>query len=263
MVFARPRFDFSDRVRLALGADRRAYWVQRNYTGQRISSRRPRPTWRPGLVDPADPLLVQLERCLSPFSLWRRSSVVAASDFWHRARTVVGRARCFLSFARNRWPNVPQLSVGHSPPRDRVLVDLSRALAASPKARIRSADFPRRAFSAQAAALQTHDHVRGGEADQRRRVVVGPDRARLSLLVAAVADRDRLVGRSKSATVQEIFGCVLSRRRNYRSIFHLGTASIAVACLWASRFSADHDRSDWELLFLQFAHDRALFVVDR
>src|SRR6266446_7442935 len=130
MVFVRPRFDFFDRVRLALGADRRTYWVQRNYTGRRISSRRPRPTWRPGLVDPADPLLVQLERCLSPFSLWRRSCVVAASDFWHRARTVVGRARCFLSFARNRWPNISQLSVGYSPPRDRLLVDLFRALAA-------------------------------------------------------------------------------------------------------------------------------------
>src|SRR5437773_7791717 len=201
MVFARPRFDFSDRVRLALGADRRTYWVQRNYTGRRIPSRRPRPTWRPGLVDPADPLLVQLERCLSPFSLWRRSCVVAASDFWHRARTVVGRARCFLSFALYRCPNVPQLSVGHSPSRDRLLLDLPRAMAALAKAWIRSAGFARRGFSAQAAALQTHDHVRGSEADQRRRFVVGSDRARLPFLVATVTDRDRMVGRSRSATV--------------------------------------------------------------
>src|SRR6266446_6445271 len=55
---------------------------------------------------------------------------IIASNLWHRARTVVGRACCFLSFARNRWPNISQLSVGHSPPRDRLLVDLSRALAA-------------------------------------------------------------------------------------------------------------------------------------
>src|SRR5437588_597163 len=130
MVFARSRFDFSDRVRLALGADRRTYWVQRNYTGQRISSRRPRATRRPRIVDPADPVLAQFERRLSPFSLWRRSCVVAASGFWHRTRTVVGRARCFLSFAHNRRTNVPQLSVGYSPSRDRLLVDLSRALAA-------------------------------------------------------------------------------------------------------------------------------------
>src|SRR5207244_4529483 len=88
------------------------------------------------------------------------------------------------------------------------------------------------------------------------------DRARLSLLVATVTDRDRMVGRSKSATVQEIFGRVLSRRRNYRPIFHLGAAPIAIACVWAFRFSADHDCDDWELLLFQLAGDRALVVVD-
>src|SRR5260370_7140165 len=121
MVFARSRFDFSDRVRLALGADRRTYWVQRNYTGQRISSRRPRATRRAGVVDLADPVLAKFERRLSPFSLWRRSCVVAAFDFWHRARTVVGRARCFLSFAHNRRTNFPPLSLAHSPSRNRLL----------------------------------------------------------------------------------------------------------------------------------------------
>src|SRR5207248_11086388 len=101
MVFARSRFDFSDRVRLALGADRRTYWVQRNYTGQRISSRRARATRRPRIVDLAAPVLAQFERRLSPSSLWRRSGVVAALGFWHPTRTVLGRARCVVSFELN------------------------------------------------------------------------------------------------------------------------------------------------------------------
>jgi len=69
-------------------------------------------------------------------------------------------------------------------------------------------------------------------------------RSRLSLLVAAVADRDRLVGRSKSATVQEIFGCVLSRRRNYRSFFIWAPRRLRCLPVGFPVFLADHDRGD-------------------
>src|SRR5437870_1888080 len=93
--------------------------------------------------------------------------------------------------------------------------------------------------------------------------MVGSDRARLSLLVAAIADRVGLVGRSKSATVQEIFGRVLSRCRNHCSSFHLGAATVAITCLRTARLSPTRHRGDRELLLLQLAHDRALLVADR
>src|SRR5712692_4571640 len=198
MVFARGRFDFSDRVRFALGPDRRTHRMEWNYSSARISPGGPRSTWRPRIVDLANAVLVQLERRLSPFSVRGRSRLVAASDRRNRARAVAGRARCFLSVTDDRRANVPQFSMGHSSDRDRFLVDLSRAMAALAKARNGSTRFARRTFSAQGPALQTDGHVRRGEAHQRRRFVVEPDRARLSLLVAAIANRDRLVGRSKS-----------------------------------------------------------------
>ncbi len=198
MVFARDRFDFFDRVRFALGPDRRTHRIEWNYSSARISPGGPRPIGRPRIVDLADTLLVQLERHLSPFSLWRRSYPLTPFDRRNRARAVAGRARCFLSVTDDRRANVPQFSVGHSSDRDRFLVDLSRAMAALAKARNGSTRFARRTFSAQGPALQTDSHVRRGEAHQRRRFVVEPDCARLSLLVAAIANRDRLVGRSKS-----------------------------------------------------------------
>src|SRR6202022_3394807 len=135
-------------------------------------------------------------------------------------------------------------------------------MAALAKARRRSPRFARRVFSAQTAALQTHAHVRRGEADQRRRFVVGPERARLPLLVATVTDRDWLVGRSKSRMVQEIFGRVLSRRRNHRPVFHLGATAVAFACVRAPRFSTNHNSGDGQLLLFQLTDSRALFVAD-
>src|SRR5213594_3464173 len=96
MVFARSRFDFPDRVRFALGPDRRTHRVEWNYSSTRISSGGPRSTWRPRMVDLADAVLVQFERRVSAFSLWRRSRVLVAFDFWNRACAVAGRARCVL-----------------------------------------------------------------------------------------------------------------------------------------------------------------------
>src|SRR5436309_3867842 len=168
MVFARARFDFSDRVCLALGPDRRTHRVEWNYSSARISSGGPRSTWRPRIVDLTDALLVQFERQLSPFSLRRRGRAIAASDFRDRARAVTRWVGCFLSFAHNRRPNISQFSMGHSSARNRVLVDFSRALAALAETRTRSSCFSRRDFSAQAPALQTHGDVRRGKTHQWR-----------------------------------------------------------------------------------------------
>ena len=89
------------------------------------------------------------------------------------------------------------------------------------------------------------------------------DRARLSLLVAAVTDDFRLVDRSTSGMVQTFFGRILPRRRNHRADLFLGAAPIALNRMRLGGFLANRDRGDWELLFLQFAHDRALLVADR
>src|SRR5437588_6437003 len=130
MVSSHSRPDFSDRVRFALGPDRRTHRREWNYSSAGISSSRPRSTWRPRIIDLANAVLVQFKRRVAACSLWRRSRFVAASDFRNRARAVIGRARGGLFVARDRRANVPQFSVGHSPARDRLLVHLSRAMAA-------------------------------------------------------------------------------------------------------------------------------------
>src|SRR6266513_5497096 len=96
MVSSRSRSDFSDRVRFALGPDRRTHRVEWNYSSPRTSSGGPRSTWRPRLVDLANAVLVQFERPVSAFSLWWRSRVVAAFNFWNRACAVAGRDGCVL-----------------------------------------------------------------------------------------------------------------------------------------------------------------------
>src|SRR5262245_3364208 len=97
---------------------------------------------------------------------------------------------------------------------DWVLIDLSGALAAVAQAIGRSGsrigcerESPRRRSAchystgfacgfvfAQACFVQTDADVGSGEANQRRRQLVEPDRARLPLLVATVADGIQLVG---------------------------------------------------------------------
>src|SRR5437763_4822052 len=86
MVSQRTRFDFSDRVRFALGPDRRTHRLRRHYSDRRLSSSRARSTRRPRVFDVADALLVHLERRLRAFSMWRRSSVVVIADFLNRVR---------------------------------------------------------------------------------------------------------------------------------------------------------------------------------
>jgi len=106
MVFCGgPRFDFSDRVRLALGADRRTSLVQTEL--YRSANFFPPP--RAQLGDRAVSILPTLcwfnsSDAFLPFSLCRRSCVVAASYFWHRAAlSLVGLVIFYLSL-RNRWP---------------------------------------------------------------------------------------------------------------------------------------------------------------
>ena len=151
--------------------------------------------------------------------------------------------------------------MGHSSNRNRIPGDFSRAMATLVDESKRAAGFARRDFFAQAFAFQAHGHVRCGEAHQRRRFMVEPDRARLSLLVATVADGHRLVCRSKSWGVQKILGRVLSGGRNHRSIFHLGAATIAIARVRLVDFSSDRDRCDRQLLLFQSADDRVVLVA--
>src|SRR2546430_4174852 len=102
LVSPRDRLDFSDRVRLAVGPDRRTHRLEWNYASPRISPGGPRSTGRPRIVDLADALLAQFERRLPAFFVWRRSSTVAAIDFWNRACAVTRRFGRFLSFAHDR-----------------------------------------------------------------------------------------------------------------------------------------------------------------
>ena len=83
--------------------------------------------------------------------------------------------------------------MGHSAARGWFLVDLFRVLEALAEARARTTGFRRRDFFAQAAAFQTDGDVRHGEAVERRRLLVEFERARLSLLVATIADKLWLV----------------------------------------------------------------------
>src|SRR5262245_39333145 len=92
----------------------------------------------------------------------------------------------------------------------RVLVDLLCTMATLPTgtfvaARIGHpgycASVASRFVFAQASFVQTDADVRSGEVNQRRRQLVEPDGARLSLLVATAADDVRLVGGQESGVV--------------------------------------------------------------
>src|SRR6266852_4825182 len=117
------------------------------------------------------------------------------------------------------------------------------------------AGFLSRLFFAQAPSFQIDGDVRRGEVDQRRRLLVEFDRARLSLLVAAVADNLRLVGRSTSGVVQTFLGRFLPYRRNHRAGLFLDTAAITADRMRLGGLPANRDRGDRQLLFFQFAHD--------
>ena len=93
--------------------------------------------------------------------------------------------------------------MGRASAGDRFFIDLSCAVAtvaaetvnvATITAAEYSASFLRGLIFAQASLVQADAHVRGGEINQRRRQLVEPHGARLSLLVATAADGFWVVG---------------------------------------------------------------------
>src|SRR5262249_18335782 len=167
LVSALARSDFLDRVRFALGPDRRTDRLERNHASRPISSGRARSAWRSRIVDPADALLVQFERRVSLFSVRRRRCAFASAHFWNRARARARRPGDFLSVAHRRWADVSEFSVGHSFNRNGIPRDLSRAVATLVDESERAAGLARRDVSAQALTFQTDAHVGHGEVDQR------------------------------------------------------------------------------------------------
>ncbi len=196
LVSAAAGRDLPDRVSVALGAggwtDRRAwnhcrlrnFWKRRTtQLGGRACSR------------PADPVLAEFERRLSPSSLWRGrgfsallileiAPILCLGRFSFSIFRSRSRGRHFFSF---QWDilllETGFLAIFLAPwrwwPRRGQPAPLSRpALVSAP-------------FS----ALQTDADVGRGEADQRRPFLVESERARLPLLDATAADRVRLVGR--------------------------------------------------------------------
>src|SRR5262249_61446979 len=83
MVHSVARFDFSNRVRVALGPDRRTNRFERNHARRAVSSGCARATWRPRGVDLADAVLAQLERCVPSFFVRWRRCLVSAAHFWN------------------------------------------------------------------------------------------------------------------------------------------------------------------------------------
>ena len=124
---------------------------------------------------------------------------------------------------------------------------------------------------AQVPSVQTDGHVRRREVDQRRRFLglaeslvslEQTDSARLSLLVAAVADSLCLVGGQKPGMVQTFFGRVLSRSGNHRPVFYLGATTPAVDGCGINNLPSNHNRPDRQLLLLQSTDDRVVLVAD-
>jgi len=230
-------FDFSDRVRLALGADRRTYWSNGIIPVSEFSSRRPRQLGDRAVSILPTLLLVQLERLLSPFSLCRRSCVVAASYFWHRAAlSLVGLVIFYLSLAIAGQTFLSFQWDISSSSRPGFLSIFSRLGSFRPKRRTDPPIFPPRAFLLKLLLFKLTIMSGVVKLTSGDDSWWGPDRARLSLLVAAVADRDRLVGRSNPLPFKKFSGCVLSRRRINRSIFIWAPRRLRLLALWLPVF---------------------------
>ena len=253
MVSALSRFDFPDRIRFALGPDRRTYRLGRNHSRSPIFFRRcahnsatfralsilPTLCW----LNSSDSFLhflcgggVLLSLLLifgiAPGALARRPGCCLIFR-----STIAGQT--FLSF---QWDILLT--------RNGIPLDLSRAVAALVEVifcggsrvgckfrasgrrhacHYRAAGFARRYVSAQALAFQTDVDVGRGEAYQWRRFVVGNLTALdyhywsqpLPTVFGWWADQE-------PGMVQEILGGVLPCRRNHRAVFHLGAAPSAL-----------------------------------
>ena len=168
-----------------------------------------------------------------------------------------------LSFAHHRGADVLQFSMGYPAARDGISRHLPRALALVAEARPACAAFARRAFPPPFSSLQTDADVRRGEAHERRRIVGQSHRARLSLLDAAAADRDRVVGRQVARVVQAFLDRFRPRRGNRGRLPYLAAAPAALARLRRDCSAADRDWPDRQLRILQSPYDRALPPPDR
>src|SRR5438445_11750927 len=103
-------------------------------------------------------------------------------------------------------------------------------------------------------------YVGRGEADQRGRLLVEPDGARLPLLVATAAHGVQLVGGQKSGMVQAFFSRILSGRRNHRAVFYLGAATSTSHRRWIDHFSSIRVSLHWQILLFHSSDDCVVFV---
>ena len=150
----------------------------------------------------------------------------------------------FLSFLASAGQTFLSFQWGHSAARNWFHYgDLFRATAAWPRRDRNTAGLTRRAFSAQAPSLQIDGDVRRGEADERRRLLVEPDRARYrKLLVATAADCVRVVGEINRELVQEILGRILSRRPEIIVPFLIWKPPPPNSCRGVDNLPASRDR---------------------
>ncbi len=174
----------SHRIRFALGPSRWACWQQRHVAGKSVPAGGSAASRARCLFSSADTLLARFEQHVSTFPLrWRRCSFVAF-DFRCRPCAFPCRAFYLLPVTHHCWTSVFQLSMGCSPARGRLFVDLSCAMATmaqgpfvvegigDPDYSDLSYSFSRLTcgfVSAQVPSLQINAYVRHREANQRRR----------------------------------------------------------------------------------------------
>jgi len=260
--FVALQFDFFDRVRLAMGAARRIIGSTELTAGGEFLPAARATTLETGRRRSADPLRVQLPSDAFIHFLCGGGVVVVGFLIFGIAPARRCRACWIFIFGALVAKHFSAFS-GNIPLETALLVDFLAPWGFAERGKLIRRFTGGRAFLAQAAARQTHDHVRVVKPDQRRLFVVGPDRARLFINGRSRADRDRLVGRSKSGG-QENFRCVLFlARRNHRPIFIgrrgggglLAAGSFVFYALIAAT---------WGLCVSSIAHDPlCLFVVDR
>ena len=139
------------------------------------------------------------------FSLRRGRRPFRASDRGDRADPLSRAALRPLPFAHDRGTDVLQFPMGYPAAGNGFSRDLSRAVALVAATRSARATFASGAFPSPFSALQADAAVRRGEADQRRRVVVESDRARLPLLDATACRRCSAGGRTSRRNGSSIF----------------------------------------------------------
>src|SRR5438067_9577483 len=177
LVSAQPRADLLHRVRFILGASGWPDRQRRDFTGESIPASGPRTSWTRRILSIADALLVQLEQCVSAFSLRRWRCSLVAPDSRHRPGSFAGGTFCLLPVALHCWTNLFQFSMGRSPDRNWFFIHFPRAVAtlangADVVAGLSIPGYSRAGFTrgfvfAETSLVQTDVDVRRGEAHQR------------------------------------------------------------------------------------------------